>query len=148
MSMQVIRILGDGRCMYRALVRGLHLAQNKPLQPSEETNQADALRRRVCDELGKRREDFEPFIDCDFDAYVRDQRRPSAWGGEPELACAATVLECAIQVYQQSPQGGLGLISQYGELAKGGSRPPAINLLFHRLGHYDLLMPGQIQSKL
>lgn len=73
---------------------------------------------------------------------------PSA--GEPELACAATVLECVIHVYQQSTQGGLGMISQYGELAKGGSRPPAINLLFHRLGHYDLLilMPGQIQSKL
>lgn len=55
----------------------------EPLGPSEETTQADALRRRVCDELLERREDFEPFIDSDFDIYVRNQRRPSAWGGEP-----------------------------------------------------------------
>lgn len=63
--------------------------------------------------------------------------------GEPELASAASVLGTPIAVYQGAPPHGIQLVARYdpeGVHKAAGRRP--INLLFHRLGHYDLLLPS------
>ncbi|XP_073287410.1 ras-related protein RABA4d-like isoform X4 [Primulina huaijiensis] len=54
---------------------------------------ADELRARVADELVKRREETEWFIEGDFDTYVSFIRKPHEWGGEPELLMASHVLQ-------------------------------------------------------
>ena len=101
----VLRITGDGRCLFRSLAQGDHLAQRAErglpaalLPAGEEAASADALRHAVCDALEGSREDMEAFIAGDdddgghgFDGYVARMRRPGTWGGEPELALAARV---------------------------------------------------------
>lgn len=68
------------------------------------------------------------------------------FAGEPELACAPAVTGHPISVYQRNSDGGIGIVSRYAhEPADKDARPadPAspIALFFHRLGHYDLLIP-------
>eukprot|EP00887_Chlorella_sp_A99_P003374 scaffold7.g3374.t1 len=143
--------------MFRALAQGAHLAAaadaaggEAPAEPwllpgQHEEERADALRHAVCEELLARRGEVECFIDGDFDAYVANMRGRHVWGGEPELAMAAHVLHRPITVYSLQPS--LHLVSQYGD--EYGDGRSAVPLLFHRAGHYDLLVRQPLpQSKL
>lgn len=89
---ELLRITGDGRCMFRSLAQGAHLASSAEaglpialLPPSEEIAEADSLRQVVCDELLRRKDDIAPFIDIDygssFETYVQRMRQPGCWGG-------------------------------------------------------------------
>jgi hypothetical protein len=44
---------------------------------------------------------MSPFIDGDYDTYVAEMADVQTWGGEPELALAAEVLQLPITVYQR-----------------------------------------------
>ncbi|KGN52318.2 hypothetical protein Csa_008644 [Cucumis sativus] len=90
---QIIRIPGDGRCLFRSVVYGACLRSGK-LAPSEvlQKELADELRENVANELMKRRLDTERFIEGDFGQYVRHMRQPHVWGGEPELLMSSHVL--------------------------------------------------------
>ncbi|BBG97018.1 Cysteine proteinases superfamily protein [Prunus dulcis] len=80
----------DGRCLFRAIA---HVAclRNGEEAPDENRQRdlADELRAQVVDELLKRREETEWFIEGDFDAYVKRLQQPYVWGGEPELLMAS-----------------------------------------------------------
>ncbi|XP_022891398.1 OTU domain-containing protein At3g57810-like isoform X4 [Olea europaea var. sylvestris] len=53
-------IPGDGRCLFRSVVRGAHLREGKPSPcESHERELADELRAKVADEFIKRRADSE-----------------------------------------------------------------------------------------
>lgn len=168
-SFSVYRVTGDGRCMFRALAQGAHLAAQEDagrhppqfLSESEETSAADALRGKVCDELERRKDDFAPFIDVDeagsYEAYVSRMRWPGTWGGEPELAVAARLLGRPIAVHMQRGFGGdLEQVSQYSHVEDGsdsseksnGKEPTHVPLLFHGAGHYDLLIKPPPKSRL
>lgn len=158
---RVWRISGDGRCLFRSLAQGAHLAAHvdSRVQPSldpmplpMEAAAADALRSKICDRLLSKREDMEPFIDVseagDYDSYVANMRHRTTWGGEPELAVAAHVLERDIGVYSWSScSSGFKNVSRYTwapAIDQGGSaasKRERVALLFHGLGHYDLLIP-------
>ncbi len=86
-----------------------------------------------------RRDEIAPFIDDDFDMYVQRMREPHEWGSEPELAVAPDVVQSRIQVYDLKGQE----ISRYAPTAQQQDSDPghAVSLLFHALGHYDLLRP-------
>lgn len=87
-------IPGDGRCLFRAVAHGLCLRKGE--DAPDETAQrelADELRSEVADELIKRRECSEWFIEGDFDQYVERMRQTYVWGGEPELIMLSHVLE-------------------------------------------------------
>ena len=117
----VYRVAGDGRCMFRALVQGEKLGGEREaicvLSSEEETVKADTLRGKICDELLLRREDVEPFLESKIEDYVRRMRMEGTWGGEPELAMAAHVLQRKVVVYmlKSNVQGPLFLekISEY-----------------------------------
>ncbi|KAL8459863.1 hypothetical protein ACS0TY_031681 [Phlomoides rotata] len=134
----VIGIPGDGRCLFRSVVHGACIQSGKPA-PNEDAQRqlADELRARVADELMKRREETEWFIEGDFDTYVSQIRKPHVWGGEPELLMASHVLKMPITVYMRD-QGSDGLISisEYGQ-EYGKDNP--IRVLYHGYGHYDAL---------
>ncbi|KZV53332.1 OTU domain-containing protein-like [Dorcoceras hygrometricum] len=138
----VIGIPGDGRCLFRSVAHGACVRSGK--SPPSETLQkelADELRARVADELVKRREETEWFIEGDFDTYVSNMRKPHEWGGEPELLMASHVLRMPITVYMYDRNsGGLISIAEYGQ-EYGNDNP--IEVLYHGFGHYDALhIPG------
>lgn len=100
---------------------------------------------------------YEPFIideATSFESYITHMRKPYTWGGEPEISAAAETLSRVIHVY--SPTGGsLSQVSEYypSTSAVNGStsadksadlieNKERIYLLFHGLGHYDVLLPS------
>lgn len=134
----VTAIPGDGRCLFRAVAHGACLRSGKPA-PNESLQRelADELRSRVADELLKRREETEWFIEGDFDMYVEQIKRPHVWGGEPELLMASHVLQMPITVYMRERDAdGLIAIAEYGQ-DYGKGNP--VSVLYHGFGHYDAL---------
>jgi len=89
------------------------------------------------------RREIEPFIpgildgDTTFEAYLQRMAHPAAWGGEPEMVMAASVVRMPIHVWRVTPAGA-ELIVTYGDELRGPT--PPINVLWHRAGHYDLLV--------
>ncbi|KAK7279539.1 hypothetical protein RJT34_24592 [Clitoria ternatea] len=137
---RVTGVPADGRCLFRAIAHGACL-RNGEKAPDENRQRelADELRARVVDELLKRREETEWFIEGDFDAYVKRIQQPYVWGGEPELLMASHVLKTPISVFMRDTSSvDLVNIAKYGEEYKN-DKEVSINVLFHGYGHYDLL---------
>ncbi|XP_062091880.1 uncharacterized protein LOC133797824 [Humulus lupulus] len=137
---RVTGVLADGRCLFRAIA---HVAclRNGEEAPDEirQRELADELRAQVVNELLKRREESEWFIEGDFDAYVKNIQQPYVWGGEPELLMASHVLKTPIWVFMIDRNNGrLANIAKYGEEYVKNEENP-INVLFHGYGHYDIL---------
>ncbi|CAI9100096.1 OLC1v1037026C1 [Oldenlandia corymbosa var. corymbosa] len=139
----VTRIPGDGRCLFRSVAHGACLRAGKPA-PDEKLQRelADDLRAKVVDELVRRREETEWFIEGDFEIYVSKMKKPHVWGGEPEILMACHVLQMPITVYMHNQDsGGLISIAEYGQ-EYGKDNP--INVLYHGYGHYEALqIPGK-----
>ncbi|XP_042513517.1 OTU domain-containing protein 2-like [Macadamia integrifolia] len=137
---KVTGVLADGRCLFRAIVHGAHLRSGEEApDETRERELADELRARVADELLKRREETEWFIEGDFDMYVKSIQRPNAWGGEPELLMASHVLRIPISVFMTDKSSGrLINIASYG-LEYGKDKQTPVKVLFHGYGHYDVL---------
>lgn len=136
----VTGVLADGRCLFRAIahVACLRNGEEAP-DESRQRELADELRAQVVNELLKRREQSEWFIEGDFDAYVKNIQQPYVWGGEPELLMASHVLKTPIWVFMRDGStGGLVNIAKYGE-EYGKEEENPINVLFHGYGHYDIL---------
>ncbi|XP_039041060.1 OVARIAN TUMOR DOMAIN-containing deubiquitinating enzyme 4-like isoform X1 [Hibiscus syriacus] len=134
-----IGIPGDGRCLFRSVIRGAWLSSGKQ-SPTESRQKdlADELRAKVVDEFIKRRADTEWFLEGDFDNYVLQMRQPHIWGGEPELLMCSHVLQTPITVYMKDKNSGtLKIISEYGQEY---SKENPIRVLYHGCGHYDVLM--------
>lgn len=137
---RVTGVPADGRCLFRALAHGACL-QNGEEAPDENRQKelADELRAQVVEELLKRREETEWFIEGDFDAYVKRIKQPFVWGGEPELLMASHVLKTSIHVYMKDRSSGIVTkIAIYGEEYEKEKEFP-INVLFYGYGHYDLI---------
>ncbi|CAN6438674.1 unnamed protein product [Victoria cruziana] len=136
---KVTGVSGDGRCLFRAVAYGDCLKSGKAA-PDEALQRelADDLRARVANELLKRREETEWFIEGDFESYVKNIQQPHAWGGEPELLMASHVLQKPISVFMMDGSSGdLVCIASYGQEYHKGNSP--ITVLFHGYGHYDAL---------
>ena len=56
---------------------------------------------QVCLALIDSQEEIAPFIDGDFNEYVTEMADVQTWGGEPELAIVAEVLQLPVTVYQR-----------------------------------------------
>ncbi|XP_071685682.1 OVARIAN TUMOR DOMAIN-containing deubiquitinating enzyme 4-like isoform X2 [Rutidosis leptorrhynchoides] len=134
----VISIRGDGRCLFRSVVLGARLRSGKQV-PSENVMQqlADDLRNKVVNELIKRRNETEWFVEGDFQTYISYMKRSQVWGGEPELLMSSHVLKVPIKVYMRDKKSNsIKVIAQYGQ--EYGSESP-VSVLYHDYGHYDLL---------
>ncbi|XP_058215452.1 OVARIAN TUMOR DOMAIN-containing deubiquitinating enzyme 3 isoform X3 [Rhododendron vialii] len=138
----VQKVTGDGRCLFRALVKGMSLNKGVTLDPREERENADELRMAVkeviCDNENERFKYEEALIAITVDEslkrYCQRIGRPDFWGGESELLHS---------------RGGLGSgfipIAEYGiEFSKGsrkGKKPrKVVRLLYSGKNHYDLLV--------
>lgn len=143
---EIIRMPGDGRCLFHAVAHGACRSSGQRLEPGEQRQLADELRSKAVDELVKRREETEWFIEGDFDHYVTKMRRPSAWGGEPEVLMLSHVLRTPITVYIAHPSGNASLISiaEYGQEHDPKRERAGIHVLYNGSSHYDALaLPAQ-----
>ncbi|XP_054787702.1 OVARIAN TUMOR DOMAIN-containing deubiquitinating enzyme 4-like [Prosopis cineraria] len=134
----VIRVPGDGRCLFRSVVYGACLRSGDPSPSNAKQKQlADDLRNKVVDEFIKRRADTAWFLEGDFDTYTGQMRKSHVWAGEPELLMSSHVLQMPIRVVMQDKKsGGLKVIAEYGQ--EYGKDCP-IQVMYHGYGHYDVL---------
>ncbi|KAH9736324.1 OVARIAN TUMOR DOMAIN-containing deubiquitinating enzyme 3 [Citrus sinensis] len=136
----VQRVTGDGRCLFRALVKGMALNKGINLNSREEREDADDLRMAVkeviCDSGSERRQYEEALISITIDEslkrYCQRIGRSDFWGGESELL-------------HRGGGGGSGFIpiAEYGAEFRRGSRNgkprKVVRLLYSGRNHYDLL---------
>jgi len=106
----VLRVGGDGNCLFRALVQSAHLVQSALLCPTlwrwvlrdasdvrahrsscadkaamsaaEETAAAAALRREVVAEMQCQRGTLQFFVTSPWDSYVAAMAQSGCWGGK------------------------------------------------------------------
>ncbi|CAF0766594.1 unnamed protein product [Adineta ricciae] len=88
LGLELRSIPSDGNCLFASIVdqtSGLSVRQ---------------LRETVAKYLREHREEYEPFIDTDYDVYCDKLSKENVWGGQIELQVCATILERPIEVIQ------------------------------------------------
>ncbi|KAL3753698.1 hypothetical protein ACJRO7_001008 [Eucalyptus globulus] len=155
----VQKVAGDGRCMFRALVKGMAFTKGISLNPREEREDADELRMAVkeiiCDSGEERRQYEEALVAITVDEslkrYCQRIDRHDFWGGESELLVISKLCKQPIIVYipeHEHTRGGWGSgfipIAEYGSEFRKGSRKgkqrEVVKLLYSGRNHYDLLV--------
>lgn len=153
----VQKITGDGRCLFRALVKGMAHNKGAMLSPREERDNADELRMAVkeviCDNDKERVKYEEALIAITVEEslkrYCQRIGRPDFWGGESELLVLSKLCFQPIIVYiPEHEHGGWGSgfipIAEYGaEFRKGTKKVKprnVVRLLYSGTNHYDLLV--------
>ncbi|XP_024024955.1 OTU domain-containing protein At3g57810 isoform X2 [Morus notabilis] len=103
----VQRVTGDGRCLFRALVKGMAFNKGISFGPREEREDADELRMAVkeviCDN-DKERHQYEAAlvaitVEESLKRYCQRIGRPDFWGGESELLVLSKLCRQPIIVY-------------------------------------------------
>jgi len=151
---QVVRVRGDGKCMFRSLALGLAAIAKRNMTSGEEDFEADQLRLAVAESLCRgedKRKNFSEAVmaisyEYGLETYCRRILDPKFWGGEPELLVLSRLIRRPIKVYIPASQArnatgsGFVCIQTYGEeFAKEGKRK-AVKLLYNGENHYDLLI--------
>ncbi|KAJ3682679.1 hypothetical protein LUZ60_012906 [Juncus effusus] len=155
----VQRVTGDGRCMFRALAKGIARNKGISMSPRMEVEDADDLRMAVkeviCDNPSERKNYEEALIAITIDEslrrYCQRIRRPDFWGGESELLVLSRLCRQPIIVYiPEHEHSSLGYgngfipIAEYGlefsKSAKQGKKRTPVRLLYSGRNHYDLLV--------
>ncbi|XVE97022.1 hypothetical protein REPUB_Repub02eG0274700 [Reevesia pubescens] len=155
----VHKVTGDGRCLFRALVKGMAFNRGIGLSPREERDDADQLRMAVkevlCDS-DKERQQYEEAlvaitVEESLKRYCQRIQRPDFWGGESELLVLSRLCGQPIVVYipeHEHRKGGWGSgfipIAEYGAEFRKGSRKgkprKVVRLLYSGRNYYDLLV--------
>ncbi|THU50011.1 hypothetical protein C4D60_Mb06t15590 [Musa balbisiana] len=155
----LLKVKGDGRCMFRALVKGMANNKGLVLNPRQETDEADDLRMAVkeviCDGETERPQYEEALIAITVDEslkrYCQRIERSDFWGGESELLVLSKLCQQPIIVYipeHEHTHGtwGNGFIpitqygSEFGKKLRNGKQKAPVRLLFSGRNHYDLLV--------
>ncbi|KAJ0849566.1 putative OTU domain, papain-like cysteine peptidase superfamily, ubiquitin thioesterase OTU1 [Helianthus annuus] len=158
-SFRVHRVTGDGRCMFRALVKGMAMNKSLTLSPREERDNADELRmaiKEVLCENAKERHQYEEAIiaitvEESLKRYCQRIGRPDFWGGESELLVLSKLCRQPIVVYIPEHEhtrayNGSGFIpiaeygAEFGKSSKQEKPKKAVRLLYSGSNHYDLLV--------
>ncbi|RVW15937.1 hypothetical protein CK203_083567 [Vitis vinifera] len=97
----------DGRCMFRALVKGMAFNKGIAISSREERDDADELRMAVKEIIcgnGKERRQYEEAlvaitVEESLKRYCQRIERPDFWGGESELLVLSKLCHQPIIVY-------------------------------------------------
>ncbi|KAG0479203.1 hypothetical protein HPP92_013922 [Vanilla planifolia] len=154
----VQKVTGDGRCMFRALVKGMARNKGVTLTPSQEREDADELRMAVkeiiCDNDKERLQYEEALVAITVEEslkrYCQRIGRSDFWGGESELlvlsrlCCQPIIVYIPEQEHAAAARGnGFIPIAEYGsefKKAKKGKPRMAVRLVYIGNSHYDLLI--------
>ncbi|XP_010517086.1 PREDICTED: OTU domain-containing protein At3g57810 [Camelina sativa] len=155
----VDRVKGDGRCLFRALVKGMAFNKGVTLNPTRERDDADELRMAVkeviCNDPKEREKYKEALVaiavDESLKRYCQRIGRHDFWGGESELLVLSKLCKQPIIVYIPEHEHGRGgyasgfiPIQEYGAEFRGGwgkgkTNKNVVRLLYSGRNHYDLL---------
>ena len=149
--------MGDGRCMFRALVIGLALKKGKFVNKRSEEAEADTLRIAAAEALCRSAKIQDKYADSAFtvkaeygsvDNYCQLVKTPDFWGGNAELMVLSEMLEQPITVYRPEREArgkGSNYVpyvyygTEYLAQTKQQAKKP-VCLLYSRGNHYDLLV--------
>lgn len=87
-GLELRSIPSDGNCLFASLVdqsSGFSIRQ---------------LRQLIADYLREHRNEFEPFIETDYDLYCEKLAKENIWGGQVELQISAKILHRSIEIIQ------------------------------------------------
>ncbi|CAF2505489.1 unnamed protein product [Rotaria sp. Silwood2] len=87
-GLELHSIVSDGNCLFASIVN-----QISDLNVRQ-------LREQVAEYLRKHRNDYEPFIDTDYDMYCEKLAKENVWGGQIELQICAKILQRSIEIIQ------------------------------------------------
>eukprot|EP01068_Selenidium_serpulae_P012151 Selendium_serpulae@DN5777_c0_g1_i2.p4 len=128
--------------MFRALEHELKL---KPLTSSKGPTTYTDLRKMAATMLRTKKEELEPFVDCEegYDSYCQKVEKTAEWGGEIELRVLAEALERPIVVH-----GGLEVADlTFGEQF---DKDVTLHITFHKHylssgAHYNATNPISVE---
>lgn len=150
---------GDGRCLFRSVVRGLAfyagLYPGSKWSERRERREADILRYLCVREMRKHRDLFlrDQVVEEDFDEHLRRLVHSDEFAGEPELLILGPLLQTPICVYmstgdqadanaarsssnERTKSSDLFLVAVYGR----SFIAEPVSLRYQSM-HYDLLLP-------
>jgi len=138
-GLRKVVVRGDGRCLFRAIARGIAHLEGRSLSETMERRDADALRMAAHQQICvKRRTEFEKggLIEGNMATYCDSMRHPSFYGGEPEMYVLSDLLRRPIWVYLERSRGQFTRIVEYGATF----RTAAVRVLYNGVNHYDMLV--------
>mmetsp|Transcript_35764 Transcript_35764/g.83168 ORF Transcript_35764/g.83168 Transcript_35764/m.83168 type:complete len:267 (-) Transcript_35764:85-885(-) len=119
----------DGACLFRAFADQLN----------GDGGEAHAqFRERCVDFMRDHREDFEPFLEEDFNEYCKRMREPTTWGGHVEAQALARLAGVNAIIYRPAEAGGqpTGLLNTLVEIpTSDSSEARCVQLSFHPTHH-------------
>lgn len=87
-GLELHSVVADGNCLFASIVD-----QTGDLNIRQ-------LRKIVADYLRDHREEFQPFIESDYDLYCSKMEKDNVWGGQIELQACTQLLQRSIEVIQ------------------------------------------------
>ncbi|KAI9093732.1 hypothetical protein DFS34DRAFT_256374 [Phlyctochytrium arcticum] len=134
-NLQIKDMTGDGNCLFRAL--------SDQYSGSPQSHQT--VRNTVCDTLLRYQDDFAAFVSRDeagsFEQYVERMRRDGVHGGNMEIVAFARAKRVDVKVHQVGEPvwiiSGLPPDEQQQQVMEDGSRPPALQIVYHSWEHYS-----------
>ncbi|CAF1019645.1 unnamed protein product [Rotaria sp. Silwood1] len=87
-GLELHSIASDGNCLFASIVNQISDFNVRQ------------LREQVAEYLRKHRNEYEPFIDTDYDVYCEKLSKENVWGGQIELQICAKILQRSIEIIQ------------------------------------------------
>lgn len=104
-------IAPDGHCLFSAVADQLQTQLSISLSKATDEAEGPAyktVRRAATDFMAAHGDDFAPFVEGDFEAYLARMRDTAEWGGEPELMALARAYGVGIRVVQDGRTEEIG----------------------------------------
>ncbi len=104
-------IAPDGHCLFSAVADQLQTQLSIPLSKTADEAERPAyktVRQAATDFMEAHGDDFAPFVEGDFGAYLARMRDTAEWGGEPELMALARAYGVGIRVVQDGRTEEIG----------------------------------------
>lgn len=132
LKIKVVR--GDGNCLFRAISDQVYGTDKH----------YNILRRYCMDYLVINKRYFEPYIDEEFDEYIKDKRRDTVWGDDVEIEVLSEIYNRPVEIYRGS-NNPLKTFHEYNSVNNetndyNFSLTP-IRLSYHRKNHYNSIVP-------
>ena len=135
-NMQIREVNSDGNCMFRAVSDQVY----------GKDDYYGLLREKCMDYIVILRSFFEPFIEDDFDSYIREKRKNQTWGDDIELEALSEIYNRPIEIYKGS---NIPLktfhenkyFSDDEEYKNNNFSLTPIRLSYHNKNHYNSIIP-------
>ena len=134
-NFQIKEVSGDGNCLFRSISDQVYGTDKYH----------EMIREKCMDYLVILKEYFKPYIEGDFDEYIKEKRKDAVWGDDVEIEALSEMYARPIEIYMGSEtpiksfhedkykSNGISKIN------KNNITP--IRLSYHRGNHYNSIIP-------